>query len=50
MLDPAALGINLLEFAMPMGNDVSIFAKEDRTRAGGSLIERENVGHQALLL
>jgi hypothetical protein len=39
MLDPAALGVDLLEFALPMGDDVSIFAKENGTRAGSSLIE-----------
>ena len=47
VLDPAALGVNLLELTLAMGDDVSIFAKEDGTGTGGSLIERENIGHDA---
>jgi hypothetical protein len=39
MLDPPALGVNLLEFASPMGDDIAIFAKENGTRAGGSLVQ-----------
>ena len=46
MLDPTALGVDLLELALPVGDDVAIFAKENGTRAGGSLVERENVRHQ----
>jgi hypothetical protein len=33
-----------------LGDDVAVFAKENRTRAGGSLVEREDIGHQAFLL
>ena len=47
MLDPTALGVDLLEFPLPVGDDVAVFAKENGTRAGGSLVERKNVRHGA---
>jgi hypothetical protein len=50
MLDPSPLGVDLIELPLPLGNDVSVFAEKNRTRAGGALIEREDIGHQALLL
>jgi hypothetical protein len=41
------LGVDLLEFPLPVGDDVAVFAKKNGTRTGGSLIERENIRHGA---
>ncbi len=45
MLDPSALGVNLLELPRSLGDDVAVFAKQNGSRAGRSLIKRKNVLH-----
>ncbi len=42
---PAALRVDLVELMMRVGDDVAVFAKQNGTRAGGSLIERQNMVH-----
>jgi len=46
VLDPAGLGIDLAEFALRHRDEVALRVEDDAARAGGSLVEGEQVGHR----
>ncbi len=45
VLDPAGLGVKLLEFVLGDGDDGAGLVEENGAGTGGSLIESEDVGH-----
>ena len=45
VLDPPRLGEDLLELPLRDRLDLAFFVEEDRARAGGALVEGEDVGH-----
>src|SRR6185503_21155517 len=50
VLDPAGLRENLAELALRGVHPLAVLVEQDGARAGGSLVESEDVAHRAILL
>ena len=49
VLDPARLRVDLAELVLRGGRRRAVFVEQDRARAGGSLVECEDVAHAGIL-
>ncbi|UUZ66144.1 hypothetical protein LP417_11010 [Polaromonas sp. P1-6] len=45
MFDPAWFGIDLGQLLLGLGHDVALFVKHNTARAGGALVEGEQISH-----